>query len=143
MTETRISTALTFALLLLAIGVILALQPYSVRSAWSVYDAPGRRFLGAALRWDSSELASMSASAAAMDWAARTRREHARELSVWARFARAGTGVERSDTSRVLFETGTDVCPLLLTFVGPKSEPRVLEAKLRCYTAPRIDPRSW
>src|SRR5262249_39241224 len=105
-----------------------------VHSPWSVYDAPGQRFLSAALRHDSTELRRLSLSSSAMDWAIRTRRDHPHALSVWARFARARAGVIQSDTSRVLFETATEVCPILITFVGRELQTRVLEAKARCYS---------
>jgi hypothetical protein len=134
MTDTRISITLTIALLGMALAAVLALQPYSVRSPWSAYDAPGRLFLSAALRRDSAELTRLSVSSDAVDWAMRTQRDHPHALSVWAQFARAETGVIQSDTSRVLFETATEVCPLLITFVGHKQQARVLEAKSRCYS---------
>lgn len=134
MTDSRISIALTIALLALALAAVLTIQPYSVRSPWSVYDAPGQRFLSAALRRDSAELTRLSVSSVAVDWAIRTQRDHQHALSVWAQFARAGTGVIQSDTSRVLFETATEVCPLLITFVGRDAQARVLEAKSRCYS---------
>jgi hypothetical protein len=134
MTDTRISISLTIALLGLALAALLAIQPYSVRSPWSAYDVPGQRFLSAALRRDSAELRRLSVSSGAVDWAIRTQRDHAQALSVWAHFARAGAGVIQSDTSRVLFETATEVCPLLITFVGHESRARVLEAKSRCYS---------
>ena len=134
MTDTRISILLTIGFLALALAVIFAIQPYSVRSPWSVYDAPGQHFLSAAMRQDTAELRRLSVSSTAVDWAIRTRRDHLHALSVWARFARAGAGVIQSDTSRVLFETATEVCPLLITFVGHESQTRVLEAKPRCYS---------
>jgi hypothetical protein len=134
MTDTRISIALTIALLTLALAAVLAIQPYSVRSPWSAYDAPGQRFLSAALRRDSAALTRLSASSSAVDWAIRTQRDHPHALSVWAHFARAGAGVIQSDTSRVLFETATEVCPILITFIGHEAQARVLEAKSRCYS---------
>jgi hypothetical protein len=134
MTETRISVSLIIAILLLAGGVILALQPYSVRSQWAGYDGPGHRFLSAALEHDSAELGRIAVSPVAVDWALQTEREHRHDLSVWARFGRPWTGVTRSDTTTVVFETGTDVCPLMITFVGPESRARVLEANTRCYS---------
>lgn len=135
MTDTRISLSLTIGLLALAIAVIAAVQPYSVRSPWSVYDAPGKHFLSAALRRDTAELRRLSVSPTAVDWAMRTRRDHSGALSVWARFARAGAGVIQSDTSTVLFDTATEVCPLVITFVGHDSQTRVVEARSRCYSA--------
>ncbi len=134
MTDTRISVLLTIALLTLGLAAVLVIQPYSVRSPWSVYDAPGQRFLSAALSGDSAELTRLSVSSSAVDWAIRTQRDHPRALSVWAHFARAGAGVIQSDTSRVLFDTVTEVCPLLITFVGHDAQARVLEAKSRCYS---------
>jgi len=134
MTETRISITLTIAVLTLALTAVLAIQPYSVRSPWSVYDAPGRLFLSAAMKRDSAELSRLSVSSGAVDWALHTQRDHPHALSVWAQFARAGAGVTQSDTSRVLFETATEVCPLVITFVGDRQQARVLEAKSRCYS---------
>ncbi len=133
MTDTQVSISLTATLLTLSVAAVLTVQPYSVRSPWSVYDAPGHRFLSAALRRDSAELTRLSASSDAVDWALRTRREHPGALSVWARFARAGTGVTGADTAKVLFESGTAVCPLLITFVGHEPLTRVVDAKTRCY----------
>lgn len=134
MTDTRISISFTVAFLTLVLAAVLAIQPYSVRSQWSVYDVPGQRFLSAVLRRDSVALTRLSVSSSAVGWAIRTQRDHPRALSVWAQFARAGTGVIRSDTSRVLFDTATEVCPLLITFVGHETQLRVLEAKARCYS---------
>lgn len=133
MTDTRISISLTIALLALVVAAVLAIQPYSVRSPWAVYNGPGQRFLAAASRRDSEALTRLSVSSGAVDWAIRTQRDHPHALSVWARFARAEVGVVRSDTSSVLFETGTEVCPLLITFVGHEARARVVEAKSRCY----------
>jgi hypothetical protein len=134
MTDTRIAISLTIGILALAIGAVLAIQPYSVRSPWSIYDTPGQRFLSAALRQDSAELQRLSISSGPLDWAVRTAREHPSDLSAWARYGRAGVGVGRGDTTKVLFETATKVCPLLITFVGQQARVRVLEAKPRCYT---------
>jgi hypothetical protein len=133
MTDTRISISLAIAFVIVALAGVLAIQPYSVRSPWSAYDAPGRRFLSAALNQDSAALRLVSASPAAVDWALQTRRDHPRALSVWAHFARAGTGVVASDTSTVLFETATAVCPVVITFLGHDERARVLEAGARCY----------
>ena len=137
MTDTRISISLTVVLLTLALAAVLAIQPYSVPSPWSAYEALGRRFLSAALSRDSAELSRLSLSSDAVGWAIRTERDHQHALSVWARFAKAGAGVTQSDTSRVLFDTGTEVCPLLITFVGAEAQARVLAAKSRCYESPR------
>jgi hypothetical protein len=137
MTDTRISISLTIALLALVLAAVFVIQPYSVRSPWSVYEALGRRFLSAAQSRDSAELTRLSVSSDAVGWAIRTERDHPHALSVWARFARAGAGVTQSDTSRVLFNTATEVCPLLITFVGPEAQARVLAAKSRCYESPR------
>jgi hypothetical protein len=134
MTDSRISIALTMAAMTLAIAAVSVVQPYSVRSPWSAYDTPGQLFLSAALRRDSAELTRLAISSDALDWAMRTGRDHPQALSVWARFARAETGVTQADTSRVLFETSTKVCPILITFVGHKQQARVLEAKSRCYS---------
>lgn len=134
MTDTRISILFTITLLTLALAAVLVIQPYSVRSRWSVYDAPGQRFLSAALGRDSAELTRLSVSEDAVRWAIRTQRDHPRALSVWAHFGRAGAGVIQSDTSRVLFETATEVCPLLITFVGHEAQARVLAVKSRCYS---------
>lgn len=137
MTDTRISVSFTVAFLALVLAAVLAIQPYSVRPQWSVYDAPGQKFLSAALERDSSALTRLSVSSSAVAWAIRTKRDHPRALSVWAQLGRAGTGVIQSDTSRVLFDTPTEVCPLLVTFVGHDTQLRVLEAKARCYSNPQ------
>jgi hypothetical protein len=137
MTDTRISISLTITLLALAAGAVLVIQPYSVQSPWSAFDVPGQRFLTAALRRDSAELSRLSVSSGPVDWAIRTQRDHPHDLSVWAQFARAEAGVVRSDTTRVLFETATAICPLLITFVGHEAQARVLQAKPRCYTKHR------
>jgi hypothetical protein len=134
MTDTRISISLAIAFVIVALAALLAIQPYSVRSPWSAYDVPGRRFLSAALNRDSAALRVVSASPAAVDWALHTRRDHPSALSVWAHFARAGTGVVASDTSTVLFETATAVCPVIIRFLGHDERARVLEAEARCYS---------
>lgn len=137
MTDTRITISLTITSLGLALAALLTIQPYSVPSPWSVYDAPGQRFLSAALRGDTAELGRLRVSSAAVDWARRTRRDHPHALSVWAHFASAEAGIVRSDTSSVLFDTETEVCPLLITFVRHESRARVLDAKARCYSNPQ------
>lgn len=88
MTDTRISISFTVAFLTLVLAAVLAIQPSSVRSQWSVYDVPGQRFLSAALRRDSVALTRLSVSSSAVGWAIRTQRDHPRALSVWAHFAR-------------------------------------------------------
>ncbi|HEY7635034.1 MAG TPA: hypothetical protein VH763_05800 [Gemmatimonadales bacterium] len=144
MTETRISASLTIAFLGLTAAAVWVVQPYSASSPWSVYNAPGQRFLSAALSRDTAELSRLSVASGAVDWAIRTYRDHPYDLSVWAHFARAEAGISQSDTTRVLFETATEVCPLLITFVGPKAQPHVLEAKPRCYSSRRrVHRQAW
>ena len=132
MTDARISISLIVGMLAVGFGFVFALQPYSVRSPWSAYDAPGQRFLSAALRQDSAQIERLSGSSRPVEWAIRTAREHPSDLTTWARYGHAGSGVIRADTAMVLFETGTRVCPLLLTFVGREASSRVLEAETRC-----------
>jgi hypothetical protein len=134
MTDTRISITLIVGALALVVSTVLTIQPYSVRSPWSAYDARRQRFLSAALRQDSAELRHLSVSSGSVDWALRTATEHPHDLWVWAHYSHASAAVVREDTTRVLFDTVTEVCPLLMTFVGRQAQARVLEAKPRCYT---------
>jgi len=132
MTDARISISLIVGMLVVGFGFVFTLQPYSVRSPWSVYDAPGQRFLSAALRQDSAQIERLSASSRPVEWAIHTAREHPNDLTTWAHYGHAGSGVIRADTAMVLFETSTRVCPLLITFVGHEPDSRVLEAESRC-----------
>ena len=135
---------------------LLLVQPYSGRSGppshWDEYARPAQRFLQAALRRDSVELAKQSASAEAASWGLAAARRYPDSLAVWARSAHVWSGVMRGDTAEVLLSTDTKVCeerPIWLRFLGDSGEPKVVEAGSTCFESftPRVmpapHPRGW
>jgi hypothetical protein len=135
----KIPLYLTLLAVLLIVGVVLAVQPYSVPSPWYRYEAPSRRYLRAALRQDSVALARQSVSTVPVAWALHAARAHPAELRVWSRYARPWWGVERGDTATVYLDTHTGVCrdhPIVLHFVGGGSRARVLQATSACFEGP-------
>ena len=134
MTANRMPLYLSLASLALTIAAVLILQPYSVTSPWSGFNRPGQRYFSAALRRDSVELGRLSVSQAPVEWALSTEHKARNSLAAWANNASASVGFKRGDTTAVLFDTPTRACPVLLTFVGPDAQARVLQAAARCYT---------
>jgi len=118
-------------------GLVLTLQPYSVPSPWSRFDEPARRYLAAALRHDTAALAHLSRSSEAVRWALKAEERERAALTSWVNSASASVGFQRGDTTDVLFDTATQACPLLLTFVDQR-HPAVLRAHARCYLS-----RGW
>jgi hypothetical protein len=132
MTINRTPFCLGLVALGLLIALVLTLQPYSVTSPWSRFDEPGRRYLAAALRRDTVALDQLSLSSEAVQWALRTEQGQRAALTSWVNSAAASEGFQRGDTTHVLFDTATQACPLLLTFVN-QNHPKVLRAHARCY----------
>jgi hypothetical protein len=132
MTFNRVPFLLALGGLLLGLGFLLAVQPYSVPRHWSRYDDPGRRFVDAALRRDTAALERLSATRQPVQWAIRTAQSEGAALAAWANSARATAGFRRGDTMEVWYDTPTDACPLRLTFVGQR-HPRLVAAYARCY----------
>jgi hypothetical protein len=135
----KIPLYLTLLGLLLTVGVLLAVQPYSVPSRWNRYAAPSQRYLHAALQQDSVALARQSLSTAPVTWALHAARAHPTALAVWSRYARPWWAVEHGDTATVYLDTSTEVCsdqPIVLRFVGRGSQARVLRATSACFEGP-------
>jgi hypothetical protein len=126
---------LIFALLVV-IGAVAWLQPYSVFSPYRMYTEPARRFLRAALARDSAELQRRAASRQPVQWALHAGQGDRSALAVWASLLRPYSGRQQGDTTVVVFQTNTRVCylrPVTMTFVGIAAEPRVLAASSSCF----------
>jgi hypothetical protein len=129
---------LTLGFAVLAGGLVLAWQPYSVPSRWARYEAPTRSYLRAALRRDSIALVRQTSSAEAVAWALRASRNHPEALAVWNRHAHPSWGLESGDTATVGLDSDTDVCryhPIVLRFVTGKV-PRLIHASSACFDVP-------
>jgi hypothetical protein len=130
---------LTILAVLLAGGVVFAVQPYSAPSRWYRYTGPSRSYLRAALRQDSISLARQSLSSAPVTWGLHAARAHPQAMIVWTRYARPAWGLEQGDTAIVFLDTSTEVCdrdPIVLRFVTTEAGPRVLEASSACFEGP-------
>ncbi len=135
MSDARIAFSLGLTGFGLAVGALLLVQPYSVKSPWSVYREPGQQYFHAALRQDSAQLGRLSVSPEPVQWALRTGRSHRHDLSVWARYSRPSAGVQHGDTAAVVFENSTEVCPIVLTFLRGHGTIQVIQASPWCYTS--------
>jgi hypothetical protein len=121
---------------LVAIAIILWLQPYSVTSPLQAYVEPARAFLRAALAQDSLELRRRAVSAQPVRWALHAAQKDSHALAVWAKLLRPYSGGRHGDTAMVVFQTNTTVCylrPVAMTFVQSASGPRVLTASSSCF----------
>jgi hypothetical protein len=139
MTNGKTPLYLTILALVLALALVLTLQPYSAPSRWYRYAGPTRSYLRAALRQDSLALARLSLTAAPVSWALHAARTHPRAMDVWSRYARPSWGLEQGDTAIVYLDTDTDVCsedPIVLHFIGGGKEIRVFRATSACFEAP-------
>lgn len=132
MTVYRAPTLAASGVLLVGLALLLGVQPYSVTSTWSRFDEPGDRYVEAALRRDVSTLRRLSVSQQPVDWAIRAELTERSALAAWAKSARASVGFSRGDTVDVLYDTSTNACPFLLSFVG-RHHPKVVRAHARCY----------
>jgi hypothetical protein len=112
-------------------AMIVGLQPYSVRSPWERWDAPGRRYFAAAARLDTTALRRLTASVTAIDWALQTGRTRSTGLDPWATSAHASMGFQRSDTLDVWYDALADRCSYRLSYVG-RQRPRVVAAHAWC-----------
>src|ERR1700741_544761 len=99
----RMRGPLIVSLLLAGLALLLAVQPYSVTSRWSRYDQPGRRYVEAALRSDTTALQRLSASPQAVSWALRVGQSERSALTAWANSARASVAFSRADTVDVWY----------------------------------------
>jgi hypothetical protein len=116
--------------MLLGYALVLGLQPYSVKSPWSRWDEPARRFLQAASRLDTVALQRLLASHEAVQWVLQTRTVEPDQLAEWANSAHASTGLRRGDTTDVWYGTVTDACSIRLSFIH--QSPRVVGAHASC-----------
>jgi hypothetical protein len=123
-------TAIAAAIMAVA---MLVLQPYSVRSPWTAYSAPARRYLRAALERDSLELVHQSAGAGSVQWVLAVARRHSDSLAVWSRSAEAWAGIQHADTAEVFVAAPQSTCSLVFRFVGPARDARVQQASGSCF----------
>ena len=122
--------------ILIVIGAVAWLQPYSVVSPYRAYTEPARRFLRAALAQDSVDLQRRAASRQPVQWALHAGKGDRSALAVWAKLLRPYSGRRHGDTTLVVFQTSTRVCylrPVTLTFVRTALEPQVLVASSSCF----------
>jgi hypothetical protein len=126
-------------LMLLAAGILAAVlitvQPYSADWPGTDYAKPARRYISAAIRQDSMQLLTMSASVSPVLWALGTARAHPDTLALWGRLVTAWTGERRGDTTEVFVFPSAEVCgdaPIVLRFVGSGNQARVLRASSEC-----------
>ncbi|HET7468929.1 MAG TPA: hypothetical protein VFJ81_04605 [Gemmatimonadales bacterium] len=129
----RMPILLTAIAAVLAALAVLVLQPYSVRSPWTAYSAPARRYLRAALERDSLELVHQSAGAGSVTWALAVGRRHSDSLAVWSRSAEAWAGIRHADTAEVFVAAPQSSCSLVFRFVGPARRARVQQASGACF----------
>ena len=123
--------------LLLAVCLIIAVlvagsyfvSLYSVPRAYARYVQPMRRFLAAAIALDSTSLAGMGASPAAVDWGLSAARANPVGLQDLHRHLGASWGGTAGESTLVLFRGSRESpCyskPLLVTFTGSPSAARV------------------
>ena len=126
---------LTLLAAALCVAALLALQPYSADWPGRAYAKPARRYVRAALRQDSVDLARRSASVAPVVWALTAARTHPDSLALWARYTRAWTGERRGDTTDVFLYSSSEACgrkPIVLRFVGSGDKAKVVRASSTC-----------
>lgn len=123
-------TAIAAAIMAVA---VLVLQPYSVRSPWTAYSGPARRYLRTALERDSIGLVRQSAGDGSVGWALAVARRHSDSLAVWSRSAKAWAGIQHADTAEVFVATPQSSCSLVFRFVGPARHARVQRASGTCF----------
>ncbi len=123
-------TAIAAAIMAAAVFLV---QPYSVRSPWTAYSGPARRYLRTALDRDSLALVRQSAGAGSVTWALAVGRRHSDSLAVWSREAEAWAGVRHADTAEVFVATPQSTCSLVFRFVGPARHARVERASGTCF----------
>jgi hypothetical protein len=113
-------------------AAVLILQPYSVRSPWSAYSRPARRYLQAALSSDSLGLMRQSLDARPVAWALAAARRQPDSVKLWAREAVAWAGISHADTADVFVSPPQSSCNMIIRFVGPARAPRVQQASAKC-----------
>lgn len=131
-------------ILLLAASLCAALlflaDPYTTQSgapsAWEAYAPLARRYLSAAYRKDSLELARISGSRGAVAWALAAGRSYPDSLVPWAKRARVWSGFRRGDTTEVLLYAASDVCwehAFWMRFLGDAPGAKVVEVGSGCF----------
>ncbi len=137
MTNGRTPLYLTILVLLGLAAIVLWRQPYSADWPGSDYTRPARRYVQAALRQDSTALADLSASGAAVAWGLAAARTPHRPLEAWARRAQTWVGRRHADTVEVfVFNASAEVCPdtpIRLRFVGAGATAKVVQANSACF----------
>ena len=111
-------------------------QPYTADWPGTAYAKPIRRYIHAAIRQDSTDLARVSASAAAVSWGLTAGRAHRTSLARWERRMQAWTGEQHGDTAQVfVYPDGTECenAPIVLQLVGSDGAARVLRASSSCW----------
>lgn len=113
--------------------VMLVVQPYSVRSPWTAYSGPARRYLRAALERDSLGLVHQSVDGGSVTWALAVARRHSDSLAVWSKSAEAWAGTRHADTAEVFVAMPQSTCSLVFRFVGPARHALVEKASGTCF----------
>src|SRR6476660_6674481 len=101
---------LTVAAAGLFVAVLLTVQPYSATSHGQAYAKPAHRYIQAALRQDSTKLATLSSSIRAVTWALDAARFHRESLSLWAGATDAWIGAHSGDTTEVFLYPSGETC---------------------------------
>jgi hypothetical protein len=117
------------------IAILLIVQPYTADWPGGAYAKPAKVYIRAALRQDSTKLASLSASGAPVVWALDAARLHRESLVLWTGRTQARTGPRSGDTVEVFLYPSSDACseaPIHFRFVGSGRDTRVLSAGSSC-----------
>ena len=111
-------------------------QPYTADWPATTYAKPIRRYIHAAIRQDSTDLARISASAEAVSWGLTIGRAHGASLAQWERRMQVWAGERRGDTAQVFVYPDGNECesaPIVLQLVGRDGAARVLRASSTCW----------
>jgi hypothetical protein len=136
MANGRTPLFLTLLALVLLGAVVLLVQPYSADS--TPYARPARKFIQAALREDSLDLARMATSPSPVTWALAAGRNHPDKLAQWTPRTEAFVGERRGDTVQVfVYPTGKvcDDAPIAFRFVGAEKDAKIADANSACLDA--------
>jgi len=135
MANGKVPLYLTLLAMAVLAAALLTFQPYSADWPGTGYTKPAQRYLRAAIRQDSVDLARLSVSLSPVAWALGAARAHPDTLALWGRRVQAFTGERRGDTAEVFVYPVGEVCgeaPIVLRFVGSGSNARVLVASSAC-----------
>jgi hypothetical protein len=136
MTEALKSLLLTLLLLGLMVAVLLTFQPYT--ASGGPFSKPAQRYIRAALRGDSAQLATLSVTTQPVAWALNASRGHRESLAFWSGSNDMRTGVRLGDTTEIfLYPSGPECsqAPIVLHFLGAPGDAKVVSAHSPCIAA--------